>query len=174
MGGPLVAACAKQVSENPPVSSRRPRKSRSRSRGSYSSHFGSLSIAFCGRFITSLRESKIRADEALPFLTALLLAPLAVLHAADAPQPLALILGDPTQLHQVLLNLCVNARDAMPNGGSLTISAENLTLDAHYADLNFEAKPGPYVFLQVEDSGTGMPPEVIKKSSIRFSGSGLF
>jgi PAS domain S-box-containing protein len=79
------------------------------------------------------------------------------------PHDLWTVMGDPTQLHQVLLNLCVNARDAMPNGGTLTISAANLTLDAHYAGLHLEAKPGPYVFLQVEDSGTGMPPEVIEK-----------
>jgi PAS domain S-box-containing protein len=79
------------------------------------------------------------------------------------PNDLWTVLGDPTQLHQVLLNLCVNARDAMPNGGTLTISAENLTLDAHYAGLNLEAKPGPYVFLQVKDSGTGVPPEAMEK-----------
>jgi PAS domain S-box-containing protein len=79
------------------------------------------------------------------------------------PQELWTVLGDPTQLHQVLLNLCVNARDAMPDGGKLTVSAENITLDAHYAGLNLDAKPGPYVFLQVEDSGTGMAPEIIGK-----------
>jgi CheY-like chemotaxis protein len=73
------------------------------------------------------------------------------------------VMGDPTQLHQVLLNLCVNARDAMPRGGTLTISAANATLDAASARLNLEAKPGPYVFLQVEDSGTGIPQEVIEK-----------
>ncbi len=72
-------------------------------------------------------------------------------------------MGDPTQLHQVLLNLCVNARDAMPVDGRLTISAENLTIDAHYAGLNSEARPGPYVLLQIEDTGTGIPPEIIGK-----------
>jgi two-component system cell cycle sensor histidine kinase/response regulator CckA len=81
------------------------------------------------------------------------------------PTELWTVQGDPTQLHQVLLNLCVNARDAMPNGGTLTLSAENLTLDEHYAGLSShsEAKPGPYVLLQVKDSGTGMPPEVMEK-----------
>ncbi len=77
------------------------------------------------------------------------------------PADLWTVLGDPTQLNQVLLNLAVNARDAMPEGGTLTLSAENLTVDAHYAGLDLEARPGPYVFLQVEDSGAGMPPEVI-------------
>jgi len=79
------------------------------------------------------------------------------------PHDLWPVIGDPTQLHQVLLNLCVNARDAMPQGGTLIISAENLVIDAQYASANLEALPGPYIALQVEDSGTGMPPEVIEK-----------
>jgi PAS domain S-box-containing protein len=82
---------------------------------------------------------------------------------AIVPHDLWTVVGDPTQLHQVMLNLCVNARDAMPDGGLLTISAENLTLDAQYVAMNPEAQPGPYVLLKVEDSGTGMPPEVITK-----------
>ena len=79
------------------------------------------------------------------------------------PPDLWTVQGDPTQLHQVLLNLCVNARDAMPEGGTLTLSAENLAFDAHYVALESEAKPGPYVLLEVEDSGMGMPPEIIEK-----------
>ena len=77
------------------------------------------------------------------------------------PPDLWPVVGDPTQLHQVLLNLCVNARDAMPHGGTLSITGENIVLDTHYAGLNLEAKTGPYVVLQVEDTGTGMPPNVI-------------
>ncbi len=71
--------------------------------------------------------------------------------------------GDPTQLHQVLLNLCVNARDAMPNGGTLVLSANNILLDEHYAGLHIEARPGPHVIIQVEDNGSGMSPEVIDR-----------
>ena len=82
---------------------------------------------------------------------------------ASLPNDLWTVVGDATQLHQVLLNLCVNARDAMPQGGKLTISVENLTLDAHYAGLNSEAHPGAYIVLQVEDSGLGIPPEIIEK-----------
>lgn len=73
------------------------------------------------------------------------------------------IVGDPTQVHQVLLNLCVNARDAMPNGGDLTISVENTVLDEQYAAMNLQGKPGQYVNISVTDSGTGMTPEVLDK-----------
>jgi PAS domain S-box-containing protein len=79
------------------------------------------------------------------------------------PNDLWTILGDPTQLHQVLLNLCVNARDAMPTGGVLHITAENVHLDEHYAGLNPDAHAGAYTILQVTDSGTGMPPGIIEK-----------
>ncbi|MDB6131263.1 MAG: Multi-sensor hybrid histidine kinase [Verrucomicrobiales bacterium] len=66
--------------------------------------------------------------------------------------------GDTTQLHQVLLNLCVNARDAMPGGGTLTMSAENLTIDDQYASIPSHAKPGNYLLLTVSDTGVGIPP----------------
>ncbi|HEV3393517.1 MAG TPA: PAS domain S-box protein [Chthoniobacterales bacterium] len=71
--------------------------------------------------------------------------------------------GDPTQLHQVLLNLSVNARDAMPNGGTLSFGAENIDVDPNYAAMTPEAKPGPHVVLRVSDTGTGMPRKVIDK-----------
>ena len=71
--------------------------------------------------------------------------------------------GDPTQLHQVLLNLCVNARDAMPNGGTLKLSAVNVVLDENCTELSAEARPGRHVLIEVEDSGTGMPPEVLER-----------
>ncbi len=73
------------------------------------------------------------------------------------------VLGDPTQLHQVLLNLAVNARDAMPNGGVLRFSAENRILDEAAARLDAEASPGPYVILEVQDTGSGISPEVLEK-----------
>ncbi len=79
------------------------------------------------------------------------------------PPGLWTVFGDPTQLHQVLLNLCVNARDAMPQGGRLTISAEHLIVDAHYAAHDLEAKPGPYVVVKVEDTGVGIAPEFLDK-----------
>jgi PAS domain S-box-containing protein len=73
------------------------------------------------------------------------------------------ILGDSTQLHQVLLNLCVNARDAMPRGGILSITVENAELDEHYAAMNIQARPGRYVTISVTDSGTGMPLKLLDK-----------
>lgn len=66
------------------------------------------------------------------------------------------VTGDATQLHQVLMNLCVNARDAMPHGGKLRIEAENIDIDEHYAHMNAEAKPGRYVCLTVIDNGVGI------------------
>jgi two-component system, cell cycle sensor histidine kinase and response regulator CckA len=74
-----------------------------------------------------------------------------------------LLLGDSTQLHQVLLNLCVNARDAMPNGGRLRIAARNLDVDSSYASMVPEAKPGPHVLIEVTDTGGGMLPEVVER-----------
>lgn len=73
------------------------------------------------------------------------------------------ILGDSTQLYQVLMNLCVNARDAMPAGGRLRIQARNLQLDEEGAPSHPGARPGDYVWISVADSGTGIVPEVIDK-----------
>lgn len=77
------------------------------------------------------------------------------------PDQLWAILADMTQISQVLINLCVNARDAMPHGGTLTVSAENILLDEIYARMNVEAKTGPYVLVQIADSGNGIPKEIL-------------
>lgn len=73
------------------------------------------------------------------------------------------ILGDVTHLHQVLLNLCVNARDAMPSGGALVIEAHAFEVDAAFATFVPQAKPGNYLQLVVRDTGVGIPPEVIDR-----------
>lgn len=73
------------------------------------------------------------------------------------------VVGDVTQLQQVLLNLCVNSRDAMTEGGRLTISASNLNVDAHYASMYPKARPGPHVVFQVTDTGSGIPQDIINK-----------
>lgn len=71
--------------------------------------------------------------------------------------------GDVTQLHQMLLNLCVNARDAMPDGGTLRISAANLFIDRNYTRMNLEARLGPYIAITVADTGIGIPPEILDR-----------
>jgi PAS domain S-box-containing protein len=81
----------------------------------------------------------------------------------DLPKNLWTVSADPTQMHQVLLNILVNARDAMPRGGVLTIAAENETLDENYARMQPGAKPGPYVCLTVVDTGTGIPAAIREK-----------
>ncbi|MEK7263675.1 MAG: response regulator, partial [Bacteroidota bacterium] len=79
------------------------------------------------------------------------------------PKDVWIINGDATQIHQVLLNLFVNSRDAMPNGGTITLDAENLFVDDHFAKMNMLAKVGPYIIISVTDSGTGMTAEVQEK-----------
>jgi two-component system, cell cycle sensor histidine kinase and response regulator CckA len=81
----------------------------------------------------------------------------------DVPQNLWTVSGDATQLHQVLMNLCVNARDAMPDGGVLSISAKNLFIDENYAPINVDAKVGPYIVITVSDTGTGIPAEILER-----------
>ncbi len=74
------------------------------------------------------------------------------------------IMVDPAQLEHALLNLAINARDAMPRGGRLTIETANIRLDEEYRQLNRFAEPGPYVMLAVSDTGTGMAPEVAARA----------
>ena len=81
----------------------------------------------------------------------------------DVEKELWPVLGDATQLHQVLMNLCVNARDAMPEGGRLGLNAENIDLDETFALMTPGAKSGPYVHLSIFDTGTGIPPELFNK-----------
>ncbi len=69
------------------------------------------------------------------------------------------ILGDENQLHQVLMNLCINARDAMPDGGRLTITAENCTVDKTFSQAIPEARVGAYVLVKISDTGSGIPTE---------------
>ena len=71
--------------------------------------------------------------------------------------------GDPGQIEQVLLNLCLNARDAMPAGGTLTIKTSNVTLDEYFTRVHSDIKAGEYVLVQVTDTGIGMSSEIMRR-----------
>jgi PAS domain S-box-containing protein len=79
------------------------------------------------------------------------------------PKGIWFVVGDSTQLYQVLMNLSINARDAMPNGGTLKINLQNVTLSEQKAELHLGAAPGMYVVLSVKDTGSGIPPEIINR-----------
>jgi PAS domain S-box-containing protein len=72
--------------------------------------------------------------------------------------------ADPSQVEDAILNLAVNARDAMPSGGALVIETSNAVLDENYAAQNVEVTPGEYVAVSITDSGAGMPPEVLERA----------
>jgi len=80
-----------------------------------------------------------------------------------APNPWP-AMADKGQVESALLNLAINARDAMPNGGKLTIETGNVHLDDDYAERNAEIAPGDYAMLAVTDTGVGMPPEVLERA----------
>jgi two-component system, cell cycle sensor histidine kinase and response regulator CckA len=83
--------------------------------------------------------------------------------SVDLPDDLWEISADVTHFHQVLMNLTVNARDAMPDGGNLTITARNVTLDQPYVVMNPVAAAGAFVMVEVQDSGNGISPEIRQK-----------
>jgi CheY-like chemotaxis protein len=73
------------------------------------------------------------------------------------------ISGDATQIHQILLNLCVNSRDAMPKGGMLKLSVTNVNIDKHYAQMRSGCAPGRYILISTSDNGEGIPSEHLEK-----------
>lgn len=73
------------------------------------------------------------------------------------------ISGNITQIHQVVMNICLNARDAMPNGGKLSIDLKNINIDESYAQVNIAAEPGTYVFIEITDNGIGIENEHLDK-----------
>ena len=101
-----------------------------------------------------IREMQKIADETFPKSIAV---------HADIADGLWIVSGQATPLQQVLMNLCVNARDAMPQGGTLSLAAENVSLDERAARNNPKARAGPYVLIKVADTGSGIPPEVMDR-----------
>jgi PAS domain S-box-containing protein len=86
----------------------------------------------------------------------------------DYPSDTWNIKADPSQIHQILMNLCINAQHAMPNGGSLRILIQNVNVDEQFIEKNKEAIPGQYVCLVVQDTGIGMDEDVKSKIFITF------
>jgi two-component system, cell cycle sensor histidine kinase and response regulator CckA len=87
--------------------------------------------------------------------------PKSIQFATDIPRDTWLISGDATQLHQVFMNLWVNARDAMPEGGKLNITATNICVDEAYARRQIDSQPGAYVRVTVSDTGMGIPDKIL-------------
>ncbi len=98
-----------------------------------------------------------------PMLARLIKEDIRIVFGAEPALALARVMADRGQIEQIVLNLAVNAQDAMPQGGTLTIETANVHLDEHYASTHFDVKPGAYVALTVTDSGIGMPPEVLDR-----------
>jgi len=121
-------------------------------------------LAFARR--QPLQPAVIDLNEYLPVHVSLLqrtLGETVSIDVALGPE-LWLIHADPSQIVDVLLNLAINARDAMPHGGRLTVGTANVTLDAAFRARHPEAVPGEYVLLSVADTGTGMSPEVLARA----------
>ena len=89
--------------------------------------------------------------------------PKSILISTKVEKKLWNVCGDTTEFYQVLLNLCVNARDAMPRGGELTLTVANVTSQQEIQSVSAAIPPGNYVVLSVADTGTGIPPEVLPR-----------
>jgi PAS domain S-box-containing protein len=89
--------------------------------------------------------------------------PKSITVANHMPGNLWPVSGDSSQIHQILMNLCINARDAMPAGGTLTISGENIELEEDQANIHPAAKPGRYTLIEVMDTGEGIPQSVVHR-----------
>lgn len=82
---------------------------------------------------------------------------------SEVPRESWVIRGDQIQFHQLLMNLFLNARDAMPNGGSIHIRSDNVTIDEHFPSIDVDLEPGRYIQVTVEDNGEGMEKEIQEK-----------
>jgi PAS domain S-box-containing protein len=89
--------------------------------------------------------------------------PKSIVIQTDISRDLWTVYGDATQIHQVLLNLAVNARDAMPDGGTLELTARNISVDSEYVRQHRNTKVGSHVEITVSDTGVGIPPDSLKR-----------
>jgi len=89
--------------------------------------------------------------------------PVGIKFSTDISTQLWTVEAQPTQIHQLLMNLCINARDAMPEGGTLTIKAENRFIDESDISINPEAKVGDYVAITISDTGYGIPQDILER-----------
>ncbi len=89
--------------------------------------------------------------------------PKSIKFSSDIDSNLWTVSGDATQLHQVLMNLVVNALDAMPNGGTLKTTAKNINIDENYARLHIDARVGAYITIAIADTGMGIAPETLTR-----------
>ena len=120
-----------------------------------------LSYARKGKYVVKSVEINKVIDHVLSLLNRTI--DKTILIIAEVPSGISCIKADANQMHQVLLNLCINAKDAMPDGGSLTISAEEVNMDAGNIPAQSEAQPGSYVCLKIKDTGSGMDEETQAK-----------
>lgn len=127
------------------------------------SEFTRLLLTFARRQPLNLQPVNLNSiiHETLNFAQRWL--PSSITVRTELPENLWLIEADPTQLSQLLQNLILNAREAMPSGGTITIETSNIVLDEEYARIHYEVIPGDYVLLAVSDTGEGMSPEVRKR-----------
>ena len=110
------------------------------------------------RQLVNLREIVLEAEEILSHTL-----PKSIDLRVTVPASLAPVQGDPTELSQVLMNLAINARDAMPDGGRLDIEVRDFNIDAALAQRKGSLKPGPHVLLTVADSGAGIPDSILDR-----------
>jgi signal transduction histidine kinase len=90
------------------------------------------------------------------------LGPWVTIEIATSPE-VWLVQADSDQMNEVLLNLCLNARDAMPDGGRIVVAVQNRVLTPAYARTHLEGRPGEFVELSVRDTGHGIPPEILPR-----------
>ena len=156
----ILGYCELMIAELPPEDSRRSDLEEIHKAGTRGAGLTRQLLAFSRKQIVEPRPLDLNAvvEGMKPMLARLIGEDVDV--SVRLSSDVATVVADPAQVEQILMNLAVNARDAMPRGGMLTIATENVELDEHYAATHAEVKPGPYVALTVSDTGTGMTPDV--------------